>query len=247
MGSIYLIRHGQASFGHDDYDNLSPLGVEQSSLLGQHFKSIGLTFDTVYSGAMKRHLQTASACLNAMNDSDATARTPITLKEFNEYDHEQVFQVYKPEYKNKAVLAQYLASQDNPRKAFQQLFAKAMERWVAGGHDQDYSESWTQFKARCKHGLDSVIRNAKASQNIAVFTSGGPISSNVQQHLNIPDANIQNINWAMVNCSITHFLYSSYNLKSNHDHKNNNATSLNYFNNYAHLQTSVDSPFVTYR
>ena len=30
MGIVLLVRHGQASFGADDYDVLSDLGVEQS-------------------------------------------------------------------------------------------------------------------------------------------------------------------------------------------------------------------------
>ena len=34
MGSIYLIRHGQASFGADDYDVLSPTGIRQAEILG---------------------------------------------------------------------------------------------------------------------------------------------------------------------------------------------------------------------
>ncbi|HCT4576619.1 TPA: histidine phosphatase family protein, partial [Pseudomonas aeruginosa] len=36
MGSIYLIRHGQASFGADDYDVLSPTGIRQAEILGDH-------------------------------------------------------------------------------------------------------------------------------------------------------------------------------------------------------------------
>ncbi|OUS07963.1 hypothetical protein A9Q81_01050 [Gammaproteobacteria bacterium 42_54_T18] len=232
MGSIYLIRHGQASFGQSDYDNLSTLGVEQSSMLGQHFKRIGLNFDTVYTGAMKRHQQTATACLEAMDTSDSNL---ITLDDFNEYDHEHVFHTHKPEFKDKVVLAQYLASQANPKNAFQEIFAKALERWISGEYNEDYPESWEQFKARCKRGLDTVAANAKASQNIAVFTSGGPISSNVQQHLDVPDANVQILNWSMVNCSITHFLYNS------------SGINLNYYNNYTHLQSSINSPHVTYR
>jgi broad specificity phosphatase PhoE len=231
MGSIYLIRHGQASFGQNDYDNLSALGVEQSAMLGQHFKSTGLTFDTVYTGAMKRHQQTATACLGAME----TANNLVTLDDFNEYDHEHVFHVHKPEFKDKAILAQYLASQPSPKNAFQKIFAEALERWISGEHNDDYPESWAQFKVRCKQGLETVFANAKASQNIAVFTSGGPISSNVQQHLDVPDANVQILNWSMVNCSVTHFLYNS------------SGINLNYYNNYSHLQASINSPHVTYR
>ena len=34
MSKILLVRHGQASFGAADYDNLSPTGHEQSRVLG---------------------------------------------------------------------------------------------------------------------------------------------------------------------------------------------------------------------
>ena len=35
MSAIHLVRHGQASFGADDYDLLSALGERQSRVLGQ--------------------------------------------------------------------------------------------------------------------------------------------------------------------------------------------------------------------
>jgi broad specificity phosphatase PhoE len=37
MGTLYLVRHGQASFGADDYDQLSPLGQQQTVRLGEYF------------------------------------------------------------------------------------------------------------------------------------------------------------------------------------------------------------------
>ena len=36
-GTLYLVRHGQASFGADDYDQLSDLGHKQSVRLGEYF------------------------------------------------------------------------------------------------------------------------------------------------------------------------------------------------------------------
>ena len=36
MGNLTLIRHGQASFGEKDYDNLSDLGRKQGHLLGEY-------------------------------------------------------------------------------------------------------------------------------------------------------------------------------------------------------------------
>ena len=59
MGSIYLIRHGQASFGADDYDVLSPLGVLQAQIAGRHLADLGLHFDRCLSGDLSRQQDTA--------------------------------------------------------------------------------------------------------------------------------------------------------------------------------------------
>ena len=59
MRHIYLIRHGQASFDADDYDQLSPLGEEQSRLLGDWFRQSGQTLNQVVMGSNRRHRQTA--------------------------------------------------------------------------------------------------------------------------------------------------------------------------------------------
>ena len=42
MGTLYLVRHGQASFGADDYDVLSPLGHQQALRLGEDFAAKGM-------------------------------------------------------------------------------------------------------------------------------------------------------------------------------------------------------------
>ena len=44
MGTLYLVRHGQASFGADDYDKLSDLGHRQCVRLGEYFRDKGVRF-----------------------------------------------------------------------------------------------------------------------------------------------------------------------------------------------------------
>ena len=56
--SLLLVRHGQASFGKTDYDNLSERGHEQAYLLGKSLAQRGITPDRVFCGGMKRHRQT---------------------------------------------------------------------------------------------------------------------------------------------------------------------------------------------
>ena len=61
MGTLYLVRHGQASFGTDDYDRLSELGARQCERLGEYFRERNVRFDGVITGTLKRHAQSFDA------------------------------------------------------------------------------------------------------------------------------------------------------------------------------------------
>ena len=79
MGQLYLVRHGQASFGADDYDQLSELGQRQSRRLGEHWAERGVVFDAVITGTLKRHAQTwagiaSGAGIDAVLDNDPIAQ-----------------------------------------------------------------------------------------------------------------------------------------------------------------------------
>ena len=52
--AIVLVRHGQASFGADDYDRLSALGTEQARLLGQWWARLGAAPGTVMRGSLRQ-------------------------------------------------------------------------------------------------------------------------------------------------------------------------------------------------
>jgi len=58
MAELVLVRHGQASFGADDYDKLSELGWRQSRWLGEYFAERGAAFDLVVRGSLRRHAET---------------------------------------------------------------------------------------------------------------------------------------------------------------------------------------------
>lgn len=228
MAAIYLIRHGQASFGSDNYDQLSEKGKRQATVLGTHLKQRGIQFDAVFSGAMQRHAQTAEYCLQAM---DCELPSSI-LPGLNEYDHETVFARHAPELQDKNSMAHFLAGFPNPAKAFQLEFEKAVTRWISGQFDHDYPESWPQFRARCIEALNA-IRNSPA-KSIAVFSSGGPIAATTGHVLGLSDERCIEINWAIMNCSITCLLF------------NNEKTSLRYFNDFSHFETG-DKQLLTHR
>ncbi len=202
MGTIYLIRHGQASFGRADYDKLSDTGIEQARVLGAALKSRLPRVDAVYTGSMLRHQETATHCLTAMDLAVGWAEEPG----WNEYDHNEIVHRFNPMYANQAMLVADMAKGLNPRRAFQDMFASAIERWVNGEHD-DYDESWQSFCTRVQAAMDKTLEDLGASKTALVFTSGGAISVICKQLLRIPDRDIFRLNWTLANASVTKLIY----------------------------------------
>ena len=77
METLYLVRHGQASFGADDYDQLSALGQRQSVRLGEYFKSKGVTFSAAMTGTLKRQTQTFAGICEGMGVAFESERTRV--------------------------------------------------------------------------------------------------------------------------------------------------------------------------
>lgn len=235
MGQIYLVRHGQASFGTEDYDRLSELGMEQARLLGEWFANCHQKFDLVMTGSLKRHRQTADACLGALPKALRIETDWQTDAGFNEYDHDEVMIRHRPEFAEPGAIKRFVAENDNARHLFQQLFQEAMARWMSGRHDADYREPWPVFRSRCVAALDRLIASTGKSQNIVVFTSGGTIATLCQHVMGLQDPQVFELNWSLVNSAVTKLLYRPGRI------------SLSYLNNFAHLEWLGEPHSVTYR
>jgi broad specificity phosphatase PhoE len=235
MGQIYLVRHGQASFGAADYDRLSPHGVEQSRLLGAWFASCRLGCGQVVTGSLVRHRQTAEACLAALPGAPAAADWR-TDPGFDEYDQTEVRARHTPQMQDPIAAKDALEGEANPKKAFQRVFAQAMERWMGGRHDADYRESWPAFRERCVGALRRTIAQAGASRSVIVFTSGGPIAAICQEVMGLGNRAAAEVNFSLANSSVTKLLYNS-----------SGRIGLSYLNNFAHLEQTGQAESVTYR
>lgn len=199
MGAIYLVRHGQASFGSDNYDALSPLGHQQARVVGQALKVRGVRPDVVFSGTMQRHQETAAGALAELGVS-----LPLQPHAgVNEFDHENVIEVAQPRYASKAVMMAEMAAGGDPRRAFQKFFQDAVSRWVGGNHDDEYAEPWSVFKLRCVTALDDLVQATPPKGQAVVFTSGGTISVMCAHLLGLSDAQAFTINWTLANTGVT--------------------------------------------
>src|SRR5213592_2569744 len=128
MGAIYLVRHGQASFAAADYDDLSTLGREQGRVLGAALSARHVRAELVICGGMRRHAQTATECLGAQG-------LPLSWEVdpgWDEYDHNEVLGGLDARYREQSAIAADMLGTSDPRRAFQQIFERAMARWVDG-------------------------------------------------------------------------------------------------------------------
>lgn len=232
MAVVYLVRHGQASFGSLDYDQLSPLGHEQSRALGRAMaprlhEPLGFV-----SGPMRRHRETANGFLAGLGRPDAE----LAIDErWAEFDHVEILRRVRPGFRGKlSVLVEGATGGGTPRQRFQTLFEEAMGRWMTGADDGDYGESWSAFQMRCLAGFEDAARDARdAGGTTVVFTSGGPITAVVRHLLAIPDERVLALNRVLVNSGLTKIVTGR------------NGTHLVGLNDHAHLEPTPER--ISYR
>lgn len=199
MSVIYLIRHGQASFGDGDYDRLSDLGHAQARLLGEALAPRVGTVEGVVTGTMRRHRETMDGCMAAFG----SAPKPIELPAFDEYDHREVIARFEPRYADEREIARDLASAEDPLRHFQEFFVRATARWASGEHNADYAEPWPRFRARVLAGFDDLAARVSHAGTALVFTSGGPIAVLAAHLIGADAARAFSLQWRFVNAGVT--------------------------------------------
>ncbi|WP_397453898.1 histidine phosphatase family protein [Pseudomonas sp. NA-150] len=233
MGSIYLIRHGQASFGADDYDILSPTGVRQAEILGAHLAQMGVSFDRVVSGDLRRQQHTAQATLAQFADNTATIEIDPA---FNEFDAEAVIRALLPDMlADEPEALHVLRNAAQNRAEFQRLFALIIGRWLSGNYDTPGLQSWLGFVEQVQSGLHRVLEAAGNKDRIAIFTSGGTITALLHLITDMPARQAFELNWQIVNTSLNQLKFRG------------REVALASFNSHTHLQLMKAPELITYR
>jgi broad specificity phosphatase PhoE len=228
MASVYLVRHGQASFGAANYDQLSPLGERQCRLLGEWWRARGLDTGTLLTGPMHRHHQS----FENFAAGYGAALSATDVPGLAEFDHENVIEVHRPEFADKAAMVKFIAEHPKPRQAFHEFFTHAVSRWHSGEFDHEYSEPWPHFRQRVVDAFRGMLREGG---DVVVFTSGGAIAVILQELLGLDNHRCFALNGIIANSSVTRLLYRA------------DEVSLHSFNATAHLDIHDDAGLVTYR
>ncbi len=196
MGILYLVRHGQASFGAEDYDQLSDLGQRQSVRLGEHFARLGVQFDGLIAGTLRRQQQTLQGVLQGMQRT----QEHLSWAGLNEYDPAALIATIAPQPLQKA------ASKEEFRQHFR-LLRDAMAQWMAGVVSPRGMPSYAEFAAGVASALDHVRAN-HFGQTVLLVSSGGPIATAVGQVLGTSPETTIELNLRIRNSSVTEFAFT---------------------------------------
>ncbi len=201
MGRLLLVRHGQARA--DDlanYDRLSPMGVEQSRLLGRWLATRG-PVDRVVVGPLLRHQQTWAAMCEA---GGVDWPEPEAAPDLDEHDGIAMFAHNRAavEAAHPDLAARVAAGA--PRDVFQ-LFRIAMVWWTEGRARTPGGEQWADFRRRVAGAVDRLTTAERTGTTTVAITSGGFVSAASGHVLDLPDPKVLMLNLATFNTSITEF------------------------------------------
>ncbi len=235
MASIYVIRHGQASFGAKDYDKLSALGCRQAEVLGEYLGGCGIHFDAIYSGDLKRQRKTAELAVA----KQANNFTHHVDARFNEIRNEEQFDVLLPYIlKNNPAVQALVDAGLTASKDYQKVLKAVFNYWVSPNCTQVGIQSWADFSQKVRDALDGIIQAEGRGKTVGLFTSGGTIATIVAHVLGLGSEHTYSFYEPVVNCSITQLFYSG------------DRVSLSTFNDHSFLDVlgfQKNESLVTYR
>lgn len=196
MGSLYLVRHGQASFGAADYDQLSATGHEQCRLLGAYWRERGQRFDAVFTGTLRRHAQSLAGIVEGFG-----AELPaVALPGLDEYDSEAVVRAVHPEP---------LGKPTDPERVKQhfRLLRTGLLAWMRGETAPAGMPAHADFQAGVVDALARVLALGVGRQ-VLIVSSGGPISTAVGHVLACPPESVVELNLRLRNSAVTEFVFN---------------------------------------
>lgn len=194
MGSITIVRHGQASFGTDDYDRLSDLGHRQARWLSRHFDATGHRFDRIICGSLRRHRETAAPVAEAQNvEADVDPR-------LNEFDYDALAERY------------HLSSPLAPATSREEFLHLLPEIFFAWENDQllGATEDYSSFQMRVDDAVDEAL---EIGQSVLIVSSGGPITATLRRVLALSNRSASDLLLNIHNASYHRFQFEGGRLR----------------------------------
>lgn len=225
--TVLLVRHGQASFGAEDYDVLSSTGVRQSEVLAAALKRRGIAPSHLIAGSLRRQSETALPF--------AEYGEVVVDPRWDEYDANEILTHHAETNVRLDATGGHAA--DGPpeltSKGFQAVIEPALADWIEAGHESPSQNTWPLFAAAGSAALDDLKDALGRGETALVFTSGGTIAALCAALLEAPGAFLA-LNRVLANTGVSKLTIGA------------SGTSLVSINDHSHLE-EVDRALITYR
>jgi len=240
MSRALFIRHGQASFGTDNYDRLSDKGIRQSKLLGETWLKDDVMFDKMYVGPLQRQMQTYEQVRDIYKQNKVELPDPIVIDGLAEHKGPETMRAVLPQLSEKYEnVSKWLNdTKENPenKKANHfRTFHFFMSKWATGDHDidiPDHLERWEDFQENVSKAIQQILSENEKGSTVAAFTSGGTIATVMGYALEMDNQDrIIEMNNYVRNSSVSQFLFS------------NGRIALHNFNDISHIN---DKELITF-
>lgn len=189
MAELYLIRHGQASFGADNYDCLSDVGHAQSAAVGDWLRSTGWTPDRLVTGTLERQRDTLT--------SMGYDTSPEEHAGFNEYDFQDLLMA-----RYKGAVPEMVSGD---RKTHFRTLRDTVLEWQDGTLT-GCAETYADFSERTAAAMQHATRDG--ARRVLVVSSGGVIGQLVSRALEAPSRMMMELNLQIKNTAVTKFVFS---------------------------------------
>jgi broad specificity phosphatase PhoE len=223
MPTVLLVRHGQASFGSDDYDLLSDLGRRQAGIAATSLAERGYRPTRLVSGTLRRQRETAEP-LAALGAAELELEP-----RWDEFEADEVL-----EHHGRSSLRLEGDGETLTTRAFQAALDPALAEWIAHADHSPTAQTWPQFSTAGAGALTDLAADLTSGETAVVVTSAGTIGAVVGTVLGAPADLFPTLNRVLVNASVTKLAIGSTGIN------------LISFNDHSHLE-QVDRALVTYR
>ncbi|MCK1798938.1 histidine phosphatase family protein [Streptomyces sp. XM4193] len=224
MPVIHLVRHGQASFGAQDYDALSDTGRVQAAVVGRELARRAPRDPLLVCGTLRRQRETAELLARAGNFGSALR----TDARWNEYDHLRLLDrhgsaaVESPGSSattGGAARERAHSAAPSSSREVQQLLDAALLRWIEADAPAADEDGWQRFSQGAGEALadltaalvtapadavaDPDAHRAPAARDAIVVTSGGVLAALCGRLLSLPAPAVVAVNRVMLNAAVT--------------------------------------------
>ncbi|MCX6624253.1 MAG: histidine phosphatase family protein [Acidobacteria bacterium] len=209
MHNLYLFRHGQAG-PRNNYDTLSPLGIEQARCLGEYLAREGVHFESAWAGGLERQRQTAREVEQAYQRLGVPFPEIVVDERWSEFYLYGVYQSIAPQMCSvdkefqrnyQQMLEDLKDPESDVHRRWHACDEAVLEAWLEGRFEIDV-ETFAQFRTRVEEGFAARC-SAGAGGNVAVFTSATPIGLSVARSVGLPGTKLMRLVESLHNASST--------------------------------------------